>query len=91
MLKSEFQERINQPISDSGYSIAETVYTWHPAIDACKGKDQIAYLYINHGMRIIRDMLPTAEKSKELLKRIEKLNAELNQLREEYRELESSE
>lgn len=89
-MKSEFQERINRSITDSDYAIVEYVYTWHPSIDPNKGKDQIAYLYDNFGMRIIRDMLPTAEKSEDLLKRIEKLNAEVNQLREEYRELENA-
>ena len=89
-MKSEFQERINRPITDSDYAIVELVYTWHPSIDPNKGKDQIAYLYDNFGMRVIRDMLPTAEKSKDLLKRIEKLNAEVNQLREEYSELENA-
>ena len=89
-MKSEFQERINRPITDSDYEIVEMVYTWHPSIDPHKGKDQIAYLYDNFGMRIIRDMVPTAEKSKDLLKRIEKLNAEVNQLREEYSELENA-
>ena len=89
-MKTEFQERINQPISDSDYAIVETVYTWHPSIDSCNGKDQLAYLYDNFGMRIIRDMLPTAEKSKDLLKRIEKLNAEVKQLRAEYNDLENA-
>ena len=90
-MKSEFQERINRAISDRDYAIVETVYTWHPSIDSSTGKDQMAYIYNNFGMRIIHDMLPTAEKAKDLLKRIEKLNAEVKQLREEYRALENAE
>lgn len=90
-MKSEFEQRINRSISDSDYRIVDTVYTWHPSIDSNKGKDQLAYLYDNYGMRIIKDMLPTAEKAKDLLKRIEKLNAEVKQLRSEYSELENAE
>lgn len=85
MTKSEFEERITRPITDIDYAILDKVYMWHPSIDT---KDQIAYLYENFGMRIIYDMLPSAEKSKDIMTKIDKLERELKKLKAEYTELE---
>lgn len=74
MMKEEFEQRIGAPISDSDYKVIETVYTYHPVIDNVLGKDQIATIYKAGGMRIMRDMLPTAEHAK-------KLETEITQLR----------
>lgn len=51
---------VNVSISDADYKDIEYVYTWHPSIDAVRGKEQIAYLFTEFGMRIIYDMMPTA-------------------------------
>lgn len=52
-------------INENEYAHIEYVYTWHPSIDPVKGKEQIAYLYSNFGMRIILDMLTTAKAAEE--------------------------
>ena len=74
MTKTEFEERIGKTVSESDYKVIETVYTFHPVIDNVLGKDQIATIYKAGGMRIMRDMLPTAEY-------VKKLETEITQLR----------
>lgn len=61
MLRNEFDHLIDgYTISDEDYKIVEVVYTWHPSVE---NKMDIARLYLmNGGMRIIRDMLPTAQR-----------------------------
>lgn len=80
----EFKERTSRPVSSIDYAIIEKVYNYHPCIDAVKGKDQIANLYETFGMRIIKDMLPTAERAAELESKIRDTQRELEQLRYEY-------
>lgn len=68
MNKQEFLDRIksdNIP-SDSQFAEIEYVYTWHPIISEVTGKDQIAKLWDIGGIRLIRDMKPTAEKAQVL-------------------------
>lgn len=60
MNKQEFEKKIGAEVSDRNYSIIEQVYTWHPAIDNIKGKDQIADLYLGFGMTIINGMVEAA-------------------------------
>lgn len=87
MTKEEFTSRARKPITDSDYKKVEKVYTFHPSIDPNNGKDQIAYLYDTFGMRIIEDMIPTAERAAELDDQIRRARIELDRLMEEYREL----
>lgn len=87
MTKEEFTSRAKKPITDSDYKKVEKVYTFHPSIDPNKGKDQIASLYDTFGMRIIEDMIPTAEKAAELEDKIRHARMEIERLTEEYREL----
>lgn len=53
-------------ITDRDYSIIEFVYQFHPCISETYGKKQIADLVGIYGMRIVKDMLPTARKAKEI-------------------------
>ena len=87
MLKTEFEELTRKDVTSEDYKIIEEVYTWHPAIDGRNGKRQIADLYLNVGMRIIRDMLPTAEKAKTLSEEIRVQRAKLSELEHEYTKL----
>ena len=87
MTRQEFNERCAVGVSDQEYKKIEFVYTWHPSISETQGKDQIAMLVATFGMRIIEDMLPTAEKAKELEDKRMCLRQELENLNDEYRKL----
>ena len=56
MTKQEFAARTKRTFSDKDYEIIEYVYTHHPAIANDNGKDQIAKLHTEFGMRVIKDM-----------------------------------
>lgn len=60
MMKHEFEKRIGNEISDKVYETVELVYNWHPAIDAIKGKDQMATIYKTGGVTLINEMVETA-------------------------------
>ena len=68
MNKTEFIDRVKNidtnaavlELNDGQWKTIEYVYTWHPSIDNVRGKEQIAYLYAEFGMRIIEDMMQTA-------------------------------
>lgn len=84
MMKDEFEKLIGKTVSDCDYSIIEKVYTWHPAIDEAKGKDQIAALYETGGMPLIKSMLETAnimmnleKERQEAMRRLEKINSRI--------------
>ncbi len=54
--------------TDSEYKEIELVYASHPSISnrGHEGQEQIARLYSKFGMRIIRDMIPTAKEAEHL-------------------------
>ena len=56
--------------TEDEYTIIETVYTFHPSIKNVGGKEQIARLYTEFGMILIKDMLATANAAKDLEERI---------------------
>lgn len=66
MMKEEFEKISGVQVTPEEYEIINTVYTWHPTIENCGGKEMIAELYNLGGMRLIKDMLPTAKKIKGL-------------------------
>ena len=83
MNKQEFLDRIktqNIP-TDAQYKEVEFVYTWHPSIDEVSGKSQIASLWDIGGIRLIRDMMPTARKAQELEQQIQNTQLQLTNLR----------
>lgn len=84
MTREEFTSRTTKPITDRDFARIQMVYTFHPCIDAVKGKDQIANLYEAFGMRIIEDMMPTAKKAEELERKMREAKRELERLTEEY-------
>lgn len=73
MTREEFTKRVDslagieryaeRRLTDSDYSIIETVYMFYPGITT---KDAIAELYYRFGMVLIKDMLPRAEKVRDL-------------------------
>lgn len=62
MNRAEFENRVEKrkgfamSVTEADWKIIEKVYTFHPSISETKGKEQIADLYTEYGMGIIRDM-----------------------------------
>ena len=86
MMKCEFIDHLrdltdNPPfVSDEDYEIIEFVYTWHPCISDSHGKEQVAYLYNEFGIRIFEDMKRTAEHALSLMESIGRLKNEIAKL-----------
>lgn len=92
MNREEFESRItaSKPTEEE-FKIIEFVYNYHPSISDVDGKKQIADLYSAFGMRLIRDMLPTAKKAEALENEIRIAIARLKDLSEKYEDLKSGE
>lgn len=84
MTKQEFTELTTREFTDAEYAVIETVYTYHPSISETEGKRQIANLYDTYGIRIIADMLPTANKAREYEEGIAQKRHELQEIMEEF-------
>lgn len=82
MQKQEFEQRIQTTISDEEYRIIDKVYTWHPAICDDGGKDQIADLYREGGMTIIKNMEETADAMIELDRQERDIMKQLEEIRQ---------
>lgn len=87
MMKDEFEKRIGKTVSADEYRKIEYVYMFHPLLDDVGGKDQIASLYMIGGMRLINDMMPTAEKAEILSDQILETRATLDKLTKKYNAL----
>ena len=84
MMKEEFEKLVTRPFTASEYKEIEYVYNYHPSIE---NKAQIASLYDEFGMRIIRDMQPTAEKAEEYESEMRALRAKLYYVKAAYENL----
>lgn len=91
MMKHEFEEKLGSQVTESEYKDIEFVYTFHPSISNTEGKTQIAQLYKIGGMRLIKDMIPTARKAQELNNKIIAANANLMRLKRQSEMLENGE
>ncbi|NBK25356.1 MAG: hypothetical protein EOM68_25455 [Spirochaetia bacterium] len=89
MMKDEFLQAAGiENISQADYEVIELVYTHHPSIDNSNGKKQIATIYnLPGGMRIIRDMVPTAELARQIHDRQFHLRSEIAELEAQYDKL----
>lgn len=93
MMKAEFYKIADElagkeiHVNDLDWTTIEYVYTWHPAIDAVKGKNQIAYLYVNFGMSLINDMMNTAVAAQEAEQAMQKAKAEYEAAKMRYEKL----
>lgn len=88
MMKEEFEKLIGKEVAISDYEVIEKAYATHPSIDAVKGKQQIANIYqLPGGMRIIRDMVPTAEKAAKIEDRMMSVRRQISDLERELEEL----
>lgn len=87
MTDTEFYSRLPEGTrkpNNSDYELIQFVYDYHPAIDGVKGKDQIARLYSEFGMRIIHDMFDTAKRAQEIHDERRRLKHRIEELDEEY-------
>lgn len=91
MNKQEFEERINSNVSNEDYTIIEYVYTNHPSISDVNGKDEIANIFKIGGMRLIRDMMKSAEIEENLHQAQLRLQEHLNRIKEIRRDLKAGE
>lgn len=80
MQKREFEEMIERTVSDAEYKVIETVYQWHPSVKEVSGKEEVAELYKSFGIAIFHDMLPRAEKNRELENKLRHVQAEMEEL-----------
>ncbi len=89
MNKQEFLEKAGlTSIPNAEYEIIEQVYAHHPSISSVNGKSEIAAIYnLPGGMRIIRDMLPTAIKAREIEDHRMSLRNQLVELDRQYKDL----
>lgn len=96
MTKEEFIDKVNErliaegnpalkpdDLSDEDFSVINTVYAFHPAIDDVFGKDQITDLYVNYGFSVIMDMLVRAERMQKLEKQLKNMKSALGDLQDE--------
>lgn len=70
--------------TDKDFDVIDFVYCYHPSIDPVKGKDQIAKLYSEFGMRIIWDMFDTAKRAQEIDNERRHLRLQIEKLDKEY-------
>ena len=92
MTREEFTEKAIQICNSAGLKfyapttdemkLIDYVYMYYPSISNVGGKEQIAYLYVRFGMRLIRDMRNTAHVMEDYEIKERKLLAELSRLKE---------
>lgn len=92
MMYQEFINRLPEgtrhPTANE-YEEIERVYAFHPSISESghEGQEQIARLYSEFGMRIIRDMTPTAEKAGQLRTELIAARNKVERITEDLKEL----
>lgn len=79
MMKHEFEQRIGCEVSIDDYQKIETVYAFYPSRQQLT-KDKVAEMYQTFGMRIFDDLLPRAQKAKELDMQIHEAQKALSEL-----------
>ena len=87
MTKQEFEKISGKTVSQGDYAKIEFVYQFHPSIPNVEGKEMIAELYNLGGMRLIKDMLPTARTNKDLEERLHHMRLEVARTQEIMRQL----
>ena len=90
MTDTEFLSRLPEGAripTEGEFETIQFVYNYHPAIHPSEGKDQIARLYSEFGMRIIMDMLDTAQQAEMLESERRQLKARLREIEQEEQEL----
>lgn len=73
--------------TDEEYKLIEYVYQFHPSISETEGKRQIASLYMDFGMSIIRDMKPRAEVMQKKEDVLRSVQVQLRKVQEDIEEV----
>ncbi len=81
MLQSEFKRLTARPFTDTEFSTINYVYCYHPATNTHAA---IAQLWTLGGIRLIRDMLPTAKKLEGIEENMKVEQEKLNALKARY-------
>lgn len=87
MTREEFRDLVGLEISDADYEIIEKVYNFHPAVNEVSGKKEVAELYKSYGIVVFHDMLPRAEKNRELERQLRQAQEEEERVKQEIEEL----
>lgn len=92
MTRQEFEDIAKERgyevrITNDDYSAIERVYQFHPCISETDGKQQIVDLVGLYGMRIIRDMEPTARKAQQLEDEVRSYRHQLDLRKQELEDL----
>lgn len=98
MMTNEFEARLaeyagagnERPFTDDDYSKIEYVYTWHPAIKAVGGKEQIAIIWQEFGMGTIKDMYPAAQEMEALETKRDAIRRDLNDIEKDIKAIKDS-
>ena len=72
MMLEEFEALVGHEVPEKDYAVIDEVYGYHPSVADGNGRKRLAEIYkMPSGMRIIRDMLVTAQKIDSLLLEVE--------------------
>lgn len=77
MMRSDFERLLGRKVAEADFRMIEVVYMWHPSN---LSQEAVVALYKEFGMALIKDMLPRADKMKELEERKRKAEGELHGL-----------
>lgn len=80
MTKQEFEALYKYPVTDKDYAVIETVYMWHPA---AREKEDIAKLWHLGGIGLMMDMLPRANRLKDIDYQLRQHKAAIQRLEDE--------
>lgn len=86
MTKQEFEDRIEGSVTQEQYNLIEFVYQWYPTTIEID-KDRMAQIWHIGGMRLIKDMLPTAKKANDLDREIHKLRLDIERCKDIMQQL----
>ncbi len=87
MIKEEFRDLVGLEVSDENYAVIEQVYQFHPAVSEVSGKEEVAELYKSFGMLVFYDMLPRAEKNRELERQLRQVQEDEERIKQEMEKL----
>lgn len=74
MMQCEFEKLLGKSVPEADYRLIEIVYQFHPSN---LSKEATVALYKEFGMALIRDMLPRADKMKELEENLRRAQGEV--------------
>jgi hypothetical protein len=73
-MQCEFEKLLGKSVPEADYRLIEIVYQFHPSN---LSKEATVALYKEFGMALIRDMLPRADKMKELEENLRRAQGEV--------------